>query len=285
MTPPVVGWHESFRPADPILLPGGGASRESPGSRKRLPVPIPLLPPSITACLFDLDGVLTDTARVHAAAWTEMFDAFLEQRARETGESFHPFTPDDYLRYVDGRLREDGVRAFLESRQIDLPEGSGDDPPTATTVHGLASRKNDLVLAVMARDGIVTFPGSIRFVDAVLAAGLRSAVVSASKNTAAALETAGIGDRFEARIDGIVAAERHLPGKPAPDTYLAGAEALGVPAAHCAVFEDAVPGVEAGRAGDFGYVVGVDRAGHADALMAAGADIVVADLAELLEGT
>jgi beta-phosphoglucomutase family hydrolase len=238
----------------------------------------PLLPPSIDACLFDLDGVLTDTARVHLAAWTRMFDAFLADR----GDS-RPFSTDDYRQYVDGRLREDGVRAFLASRQIELPEGSDDDPPSANTIHGLASRKNDLVLAVMARDGITVYPGSVRFVDAVRNAGLRIAVVSASKNTAAALETAGIADRFDVRIDGVVAAERRLPGKPAPDTYLAAADALGVPATRCAVFEDAVSGVAAGRAGDFGYVVGVDRTGHAEDLAAAGADIVVTDLDQLLE--
>jgi beta-phosphoglucomutase family hydrolase len=238
----------------------------------------PHLPASIDACLFDLDGVLTDTARVHLAAWTEMFDAFLEER----GDS-RPFSTDDYRQYVDGRLREDGVRAFLASRQIELPEGSDRDPPAANTIHGLATRKNDLVQAVMARDGITVYPGSVRFVDAARNAGLRIAVVSASKNTAAALETAGIADRFEVRVDGIVAAERHLPGKPAPDTYLAAAEALGQSPGRCAVFEDAVSGVEAGRAGQFGYVVGVDRTGHAGDLAAAGADIVVTDLAQLLE--
>lgn len=246
-------------------------------------MPALFLPATITACLFDLDGVLTNTARVHAAAWTEMFDAFLKERAGETGEEFQPFTHDDYLDYVDGRLREDGVRAFLGSRGIDLPEGSADDEAGAETVHGLATRKNDLVLAVMARDGIEVYPGSVRYVEAVRDAGLRRAVVSASKNTASALETAGIAGLFEARIDGIVAAERNLPGKPAPDTYLAGAEALDIPAANCAVFEDAVSGVEAGRAGNFGYVVGVDRVGRADALREAGADIVVSDLSELME--
>lgn len=241
------------------------------------------LPPTIDACLFDLDGVLTDTARVHAAAWTGMFDAFLRDRAAASGDAFHPFTPDDYRNYVDGRLREDGVRAFLASRGINLPEGQTGDPATANTIHGLATRKNDLVLEVMARDGITTYPGSVRFVDAVRAAGLQTAVVSASRNTATALDTAGLADRFEVRIDGVVAADRNLAGKPAPDTFLAAAEALGIPAARCAVFEDAVAGVEAGHAGRFGYVVGVDRTGHPDALRDAGADMVVTDLATLLE--
>jgi beta-phosphoglucomutase family hydrolase len=244
---------------------------------------VPALPEGITACLFDLDGVLTRTAKIHAAAWTEMFDAFLRDRARKTGEPFRPFTLADYAAHVDGKLREDGVRAFLASRGIALPEGSVDDLPTAQTVHGLGRRKNDLVLHLIRQRGVEVYEGSVRFVEAVREAGLRRAVVSASKNTPEVLEVTGLADLFEVRIDGNVAAERKLPGKPAPDTFLAAAEALGAEPAHCAVFEDAVAGVEAGRAGAFGWVVGVDRIGQAATLRGRGADTVVSDLSELLE--
>jgi beta-phosphoglucomutase family hydrolase len=239
----------------------------------------PRLPGSITACLFDLDGVLTQTARVHAAAWKEMFDGFLRDRSARSGGPFVPFDQvTDYDEYVDGRPREDGVRAFLASRGITLPEdGEGE------TVRGLGDRKNALVLEVLARDGVEVYDGSVRFVRAAKAAGLRRAVVSSSKNCRQVLEAAGIADLFEARIDGIVAARDHLPGKPAPDTFLAGARALGVEPAAAAVFEDALAGVAAGRAGNFGLVVGVDRVGQADALRAHGADVVVSDLAELLQ--
>jgi beta-phosphoglucomutase family hydrolase len=242
------------------------------------------LPPEISACLFDLDGVLTQTATVHGAAWKEMFDAFLLERADRTGESFVPFAlPGDYTAYVDGKLRLDGVRSFLGARGIELPEGGPDDPASADTIHGLGTRKNDMVLEIMARDGVEVYEGSVRFVEAVRAAGLRRAVVSASKNCQLALQAGGIDDLFEVRIDGLVAQERHLPGKPAPDTFLAAAADLGVAPQNCAVFEDALSGVEAGRAGSFGYVVGVDRHGNAAGLQAHGADIVVQDLSELLE--
>ena len=241
------------------------------------------LPAGITACLFDLDGVLTQTAKVHAAAWKELFDAFLLERSRRTGEPFRPFgLPADYLEHVDGKLRTDGVRAFLGSRGIVLPEGSPGDPPTAETVYGLGSRKNALVLELIRSRGVEVYEGSVRFVEAARDAGLRRAVVSASKNCREVLAAAGIEDLFEVRIDGIVAEERRLRGKPAPDTFLAAAEALAVEPAGCAVFEDAVAGVEAGRAGSFGWVVGVDRTGKAAALARHGADTVVADLAELL---
>jgi beta-phosphoglucomutase family hydrolase len=236
------------------------------------------LPDHVTACLFDLDGVLTPTATVHAAAWKRMFDAFLAGRDGQP-----PFDlKDDYVRYVDGRPRLDGVRAFLDARAISLPEGSPEDPPGAETVHGLGRRKNDLVEDVLREQGVEAYEGSVRFVRAARDAGLRRAVVSSSANTQAVLQAAGIEDLFEARVDGVVAEREHLRGKPAPDTFLAGARALGVEPAAAAVFEDALAGVEAGRAGAFGCVVGVDRGGAADALREHGADVVVGDLSELL---
>jgi beta-phosphoglucomutase family hydrolase len=241
------------------------------------------LPAAITALLFDLDGVLTKTAAVHDKAWKQMFDAFLKQRAEDKGEDFKPFDADaDYNEYVDGKPRYDGVRSFLESREIELPEGEPDDPASAETICGLGNRKNDLVLELIEKDGVEPYEGSVAFVKAARAAGLRRAVVSSSANCQEVLEAAGIADLFEARIDGNVTDERHLKGKPAPDTYLAGAEALGVEAATACVFEDAVSGVEAGRAGNFGHVVGVDRVHHAAALREHGADVVVDDLAELI---
>jgi beta-phosphoglucomutase family hydrolase len=242
------------------------------------------LPQAIEACLFDLDGVLTKTARVHAAAWKEMFDAFLRERSERRGESFVPFDPDvDYGEYIDGKLRYEGVRAFLASRGIDLREGEASDPPTANTIHGLGNRKNELVLALIRKKGVETYEGSVAYVYAARAAGLRRAVVSASENARDVLEAAGIEDLFEVRIDGVVAAQEHLRGKPDPDTFLAAARALDVDAGHAAVFEDSLAGVAAGRAGGFGFVVGVDRVGHAAGLRASGADIVVKDLAELME--
>jgi beta-phosphoglucomutase family hydrolase len=244
----------------------------------------PNLPSTITACLFDLDGVLTQTAKVHAAAWKEMFDAFLRERSKRTGEPFRPFEiATDYGPYVDGKLREDGVRGFLASRDVALPEGSIDDPPTALTVHGLGTRKNALVLELIRTRGVEVYEGSVRFLASVQAAGLRLAVVSASKNCQEVLAVTGIEDFFEVRVDGVVAAAERLPGKPAPDTFLAAARRLGVAPARCAVFEDAVAGVQAGRAGAFGSVVGVDRFGQPSALQEHGADIVVSDLSELLE--
>lgn len=241
------------------------------------------LPGAITALLFDLDGVLTQTAVVHDKAWKQTFDDFLEARAKANGEAFVPFDSGaDYNEYVDGKPRYDGVRSFLGSRGIELPEGEPDDPPTAETVCGLGNRKNDLVLELIERDGVEPYAGSVAFVKAARAAGLRRAVVSASANCKDVLEAAGIADLFEARIDGIVTDERHLKGKPAPDTYLAGAEALGVEPAAACVFEDAVSGVAAGHAGHFGHVVGVDRVDHAAALREHGADVVVKDLDELI---
>jgi beta-phosphoglucomutase family hydrolase len=244
----------------------------------------PQLPRGIAACLFDLDGVLTQTAKVHAEAWKQMFDAFLTERARATGRPFRPFElPDDYTAYVDGKLRQDGVRSFLASRDILLAEGSPDDPPSALTVHGLGTRKNDLVLELIRTRGVEVYPGSVRFVDAVRAAGLGRAVVSASKNCQEVLIAAGIEDLFQVRVDGIIAEHDGLRGKPHPDMFLAAARSLRVDAGRAAVFEDAVAGVEAGRAGAFGWVVGVDRVGQAAELTRRGADRVVVDLSELLE--
>ena len=242
------------------------------------------LPDQVRACLFDLDGVLTKTATVHAAAWKQMFDEYLRQRAERTGEPFVAFDSDsDYGEYVDGKPRYDGVRSFLASRGIELPEGEEDDPPTAETVHGLGNRKNELVLKMIREDGVEAYPGSVRYLEAVRDAGLKRAVVSSSTNCRDVLVAAGIEQLFEERIDGVVAEREHLKGKPAPDTYLAGARALGVGAEEAAVFEDALAGVEAGRAGKFACVVGVDRVDHADALREHGATIVVEDLAELLD--
>jgi beta-phosphoglucomutase family hydrolase len=241
------------------------------------------LPEGVTACLFDLDGVLTQTARVHAAAWKQMFDGYLRRRAEQCGGEFVPFDPvRDYDEFVDGKPRADGVRSFLASRRIELPDGSPDDPPATETVAGLGNRKNELVLRMIKEDGVEPYAGSVRYVTAVRDAGLGRAVVSSSTNARDVLVAAGIIDLFEQIVDGHVAEHEHLEGKPAPDTFLAGARALGVGADQAVVFEDALAGVQAGRAGRFAFVVGVDRVGQADALRAHGADIVVRDLAELL---
>jgi len=241
------------------------------------------LPNTVTACLFDLDGVLTNTAAVHDKAWTEMFDAFLRERSERTREPFVPFDPHaDYITYVDGKPRPDGVRDFLASRGITLPEGSPDDPPEAETVHGLGNRKNVALLRVIAEDGVEVFEGSRRYLQAARDAGLRRAVVSSSANTEQVLDVTGLAEYIEARVDGVTLREQGLKGKPAPDTFLEGARVLGVTPEQAAVFEDALAGVEAGKAGQFGYVVGVDRVGQADALAARGADVVVRDLEELL---
>ena len=239
------------------------------------------LPPRIRACLFDLDGVLTSTAVLHQEAWKQTFDDFLRRR---DGDDFSPFTLTDYNAYVDGRPRADGVREFLRSRGITLPEGSPDDPPGDDTINGVGNRKNELLLRVIDERGVDPYPGSERYLEAVRNAGLAIGVVTSSANGEAVLEVTGL-DRFvQARIDGVVIAERGLRGKPAPDSFLAGAQALGVEPEAAAVFEDALSGVDAGRAGHFGFVVGVDRMGQADALRDRGADVVVEDLCELLEG-
>jgi beta-phosphoglucomutase family hydrolase len=242
------------------------------------------LPDGVTACLFDLDGVLTRTAKVHAEAWKQTFDGYLRQRAQREGGEFAPFDKvADYDEYVDGKPRYDGVQSFLGSRGIDLPWGSPDDPPTKETVCGIGNRKNELVLKLIREQGVEAYPGSVRYVRAVRDAGLHRAVVSSSANCRDVLIAAGIEDLLEVRIDGIVAERQHLKGKPAPDTFLAGARTLGVKPSEAVVFEDALAGVQAGRAGDFGHVVGVDRVGQAEALRAHGADVVVKDLADLLE--
>lgn len=241
------------------------------------------LPPQVTACLFDLDGVLTQTALVHNAAWKQTFDAFLEQWSQQHGQTFVPFDSGrDYHDYVDGRQRADGVRTFLASRGITLPEGMPDDPPDVETVNGIGNRKNRLVLQKIKEGAVQVYPGSVDYLIAAKEAGLRRAVVSASANCKDVLEAAGIADLIEERVDGIVAREQHLPGKPAPDTFQYGAKLLDTPPENCAVFEDAQAGVAAGRAGGFGIVVGVDRVGQAAALAENGADIVVQDLSELL---
>jgi len=241
------------------------------------------LPDGTTGCLFDLDGVLTATAKVHAAAWKQMFDSFLAHRAQAGQAPFVPFDlRADYDRYVDGKPREAGTRAFLASRGIDLPEGRAQDPPGEGTVAGLGRLKNDLVLAAIADHGVEVYPGSVRYLDACRSAGLAIGVVSSSANTRAVLQATGLSRRVDAVVDADVAHARHLSGKPAPDTFLAGADLLGVPACAAAVFEDALAGVEAGRAGGFAIVVGVDRVGHGAALAQHGADLVVTDLAELV---
>jgi beta-phosphoglucomutase family hydrolase len=242
------------------------------------------LPVRVRACLFDLDGVLTETADVHAAAWKEMFDTYLKARADKNGEPYVAFDQEaDYDTYVDGKPRADGTRSFLRSRHIDLAEGDPGDRPGAETIWGLGSAKNEIVLRRFREDGVEAYPGSVRYVRAVRDAGLRRAVVSSSANCAAVLAAADIADLFEVRIDGATVDADHLSGKPAPDTYLAAALALGVDPDQAAVFEDALSGVEAGRAGGFGFVVGVDRVGQAEALRSHGADTVVTDLGELMD--
>src|SRR5207244_5255914 len=228
------------------------------------------------ACPFALAGALTQTATVHEAAWKQMFDAYLHDRVTQIGppeapdkkKPFRAFEEADYDRYVDGKPRFDGVRSFLESRGIHLPEGTHDDPPDAETIGGLGNRKNQLVVALIHSQGVKPYEGSVRYVHAVIEAGLKRAVVSSSTNCRDVLAAAGLADLFDTIIDGHVAEQRHLRGKPAPDTFLEAAKELGVAAADAAVFEDALAGVEAGRAGGFGYVVGVDRVGQAAELSA-----------------
>jgi beta-phosphoglucomutase family hydrolase len=242
------------------------------------------LPDEVAACLFDMDGVVTKTAIVHAAAWKQMFDDFLRERAKSSGTEFVPFdSHHDYYAYVDGKPRLDGTKSFLESRGIKLPEGSPDDPPGKATLNGLSNRKNDLVLVKLKENGVQVYDGTITFIKAVRDKGIATAVVSSSANTKQVLDVAKIADLFDVRVDAQFAKEHNLHGKPAPDTFLAAAQALKVPAAHAVVFEDALAGVEAGHAGHFALVVGVDRVDQADALHEHGADVVVEDVADLLK--
>jgi beta-phosphoglucomutase family hydrolase len=236
------------------------------------------------AVLFDLDGVLTSTARIHASCWKAMFDDFLSRRATERNEPFRPFdSADDYKRFVDGKLRYEGVKSFLSSRNITLPEGTPTDPPSAETVCGLGNRKDALVKIALDQGEVEAFPGSVAFLRLVREQGFRTAVVSSSNNCEQVLRAVGLLDQFDVRVDGLVAAELQLPGKPEPDTFLKAAEMLGVSPARAVVVEDAIAGVQAGRAGAFGLVIGVDRDGNRDSLRTHGADIVVTDLGDLLD--
>ena len=234
------------------------------------------------AVLFDLDGVLTSTAKIHSSCWKMMFDDFLAGRAREKNEPLRPFEAADYKLYVDGKLRYEGVRAFLASRNITLPQGTPADPPTADTVCGLGNRKDVLVKAAIDEGKVESYPGSVAFVRQIREQGIRTAVVSSSNNCEQVLRAVNLLDQFEVRVDGLVAHQLGLAGKPAPDTFLEAARMLGLSPSRAVVVEDALSGVQAGRAGGFGLVVGVDREGSGDALRTAGADVVVTDLAELL---
>jgi beta-phosphoglucomutase family hydrolase len=242
-----------------------------------------ITPDRFDAVLFDLDGVLTSTAKIHSSCWKTMFDAFLRHRATERKEPFQPFGIDtDYKRYVDGKLRYEGVRSFLASRNITLAEGTPEDPPTVETVCGLGNRKDELVKAAIEKGEVESYPGSVALVRHLREQGTRTAVVSSSNNCEQVLRAAGIFDLFELRVDGVVASKLGLPGKPAPDTFLEAARMLGISPARAVVVEDALAGVQAGRAGGFGLVIGVDREGSGDVLRTSGADVVVTDLAELL---
>jgi beta-phosphoglucomutase family hydrolase len=243
----------------------------------------PLTSGRFDAVLFDLDGVLTATAKVHAVCWKRLFDEFLDERSAATGESMKPFDiVEDYKRYVDGKLRYEGVRSFLGARGIDLPEGTPDDLPGNGTICGLGNRKDAMVQEVLESDGVAVYEGSVMLVELVRSRGLRTAVVSASKNCKAVLEAARMSDLFDQVVDGEVAEQLRLPGKPEPATFLTAAERLGVTPERAVVVEDAISGIQAGRAGGFGLVVGVDRKGDPDSLRQSGADIVVKDLGELL---
>ena len=230
------------------------------------------------AILFDLDGVITPTAEVHMRAWSEMFNSFLTGRPGQP-----PYTDDDYFAHVDGKPRFDGVRDFLASRGIRLPEGTHDDPPEQDTVGGLGNRKNEMFNRIITRDGIAAYPGSVRLLRRLAEDGMKFAVVSSSRNAKAVLHAAGLEDWFPVVVDGALAAREHIAGKPAPDTFQHAAALLGEADARCVVVEDAISGVQAGAAGGFGLVIGVDRGAGGAELRAAGADIVVKDLAELVD--
>jgi beta-phosphoglucomutase family hydrolase len=236
------------------------------------------------AVLFDLDGVITDTAKIHAACWKQMFDEYLQKRATQSGEAFRPFDPvEDYRLHVDGKPRFDGVRDFLRSRGIRLPEGSPHDPPQAETVGGLGNRKNHLVTRAIEEKGVEAYEGSVRFIGQLHRHGFKVAVVSSSENCEAVLRAADVEALFEVRVDGAMVEAQHLAGKPAPDTFLIAARLLGVEPGRAVVVEDALSGVEAGLAGNFGLVVGVARRGNAEELRRHGAHLVVSDLGELVD--
>lgn len=236
----------------------------------------------ISAVIFDTDGVVTDTARVHAAAWKAVFDAFLRTRTTRLGKEFWPFdVRADYLHHVEGRPRLDGVRDFLASRNITVPETSPDDDPTFDSVHAIGARKDALFLAQVRRDGIAAFPSTVALVRELRRRGARTAAVSASQHCAEILDRAGVADMFDVRVDGADATRINFPGKPDPGLFLTAARRLDVPAAQVAVVDDALAGVEAGRRGDFGLVIGVDRGGQASALGERGAGVVVDDLVDL----
>jgi len=242
-----------------------------------------VIPKEIHVCVFDLDGVITDTASVHAAAWTRMFDEVLRSRPKASGEDLRPFEPDDYRRYVDGKPRYDGVKSFLESRSISLPYGSPEDPPELETICGLGNRKNKEFQRYLDENGVKVFPDTIAFIDGLHRRGIRTAVISASRNCQPVLRAAGVEDLFETRVDGVVAGELGLPGKPDPAVFLEAARRLGASPDQAAIVEDALAGVEAGRRGKFALVIGVDRTGHGEDLRKNGADVVSSDLAQLLE--
>lgn len=235
----------------------------------------------IAAAIFDLDGVITDTASVHAAAWKSLFDGFLSTRPAAPGEDHRPFTDDDYLRFVDGKARRDGVASFLSARGIELPEGRPDDDEAAMTVHGLGNAKNRHFLEALAAGGAPVFDSTVELVRKLRDRGVRTAVVSASENCAAVLDAAGVAALFDERVDGVDALALVLPGKPDPALFLEAANRLDVPPGQAAVVEDAIAGVQAGRAGGFGVVIGVDRTGDGGALRRSGADVVVTDLGEV----
>jgi beta-phosphoglucomutase family hydrolase len=236
------------------------------------------------AVLFDLDGVITNTAKLHAACWKKMFDEYLQQRATQRGETFKPFDlVTDYRLHVDGKPRYDGVRDFLTSRGIQLPEGNPDDPPQAETVCGLGNRKNRLVTKAIEETGVQAYEGSVRFVRQLRRDGFKVAIVSSSENCAAILKAANLDDLFEVRVDGAMVEAEQLAGKPAPDTFLIGARLLGVEPARTVVVEDAISGVQAGLSGNFGLVIGVSRKGDAAELKRHGAHLVVNDLDELVD--
>ena len=233
------------------------------------------------AVIFDLDGVITDTASVHAAAWKRMFDQFLADRADREGEDQQPFLADDYYLYVDGKPRYDGLESFLASRGISIPRGNTGDLPAAETACGLGNRKDELFLSRLRDEGVASFPSSIALLHGLRASGCRTAVISASRNCADVLEAAGVAELFDAKVDGVDADELGLKGKPNPAVFLEAARRLGVEPARAAVVEDALAGVEAGRRGGFGLVIGVNRGGHAEELRERGADILVGDLDEV----